>query len=70
VGYDDIPMAEFASPPLTTVRSDTISLGRVAMAMLLALLRGEEVLNSPQPVVNTQLVVRESCGAQLLKAEK
>nr|WP_315247326.1 LacI family DNA-binding transcriptional regulator [uncultured Albidiferax sp.] len=70
VGYDDIPMAEFATPPLTTVRSDTIALGREAMAMLRALLRGEDVQNSPQPVVATHLVVRESCGAQLVKAKK
>jgi LacI family transcriptional regulator len=67
VGYDDIPMAEFASPPLTTVRSDTIALGRVAMDMLRALLRGEAVDSSPQTDIATHLVVRESCGAGLIK---
>lgn len=64
VGYDDIPLAEFASPPLTTVRTDTIGLGRDAMNMLLSLLRqdpGLQTLRHEQPV---ELIVRESCGAR------
>lgn len=65
VGYDDIPMAEFASPPLTTVRTDSAGLGRDAMNMLLSLLRGEapgQILRQEQAV---ELVVRASCGARL-----
>ena len=65
VGYDDIPMAEFASPPLTTVRTDTIGLGRDAMAMLLALLRKETPVRTTVPEQPMELVVRESCGARL-----
>ena len=69
VGYDDIPMAEFASPPLTTVRSDTIGLGRDAMTMLLALLRKETPVSTTNPEQLMELVVRESCGARLRGAE-
>jgi DNA-binding LacI/PurR family transcriptional regulator len=63
VGYDDIPMAEFATPPLTTVRSDVAGLGRQAMAMLAALLRGETDVQPRFPPLSAPLVVRASCGA-------
>lgn len=65
IGYDDIPLAEFASPPLTTVRSDTAGLGRDAMNMLLSLLHGEtpgQIMHHEQPV---EWVIRASCGAHL-----
>ena len=64
VGYDDIPLAQFATPPLTTVRTDSIGLGRDAMGMLLSLLRREsglQTLRHEQPV---ELIVRSSCGAR------
>nr|WP_315186416.1 LacI family DNA-binding transcriptional regulator [uncultured Albidiferax sp.] len=70
VGYDDIPMAEFATPPLTTVRTDTIGLCRDAMAMLLALLRREPGPATPYPERAVELVVRESCGVLLAKGKK
>lgn len=62
VGYDDIPLAAFASPPLTTVQSDAQGHGRLAVQRLLAQMReGEaaplEELQAPR------LVVRHSCGA-------
>jgi LacI family transcriptional regulator len=64
VGCDDIPLAPFASPPLTSVHTDPTGHGRVAVEMLRAQLRGEDVaavgvLEAPR------LVVRESCGAGL-----
>lgn len=65
VGYDDIPLAEFASPPLTTVRTDTIGLGRDAMDMLLALLRGKPDVLARRHEQPVELVIRDSCGARL-----
>lgn len=70
VGYDDIPMAEFASPPLTTVRTDTTGLGRDAMDMLRALLRNETPVPTTVPDALMPLVVRESCGASLAGLHK
>jgi LacI family transcriptional regulator len=64
VGYDDIPLAEFASPPLTTVRTDTIGLGRDAMSMLVSLLRREPFLQTLRHERPVELVVRESCGSR------
>jgi DNA-binding LacI/PurR family transcriptional regulator len=65
VGYDDIPLAEFASPPLTTVRSDPIGHGRDAMQLLLALMRGEAGAPLVKHELPVELVIRESCGARL-----
>lgn len=63
VGYDDIPIAAYTSPPLTTVRVPAVEPGRLAGEMLIQLVRGEE----PEERVvrlETELVIRESCGAK------
>lgn len=64
VGYDDLPLAPFAEPPLTTVRTDPIRHGREAMEMLLALMAGQggEVAHRE---IGAALVVRASCGIRL-----
>lgn len=62
VGFDDTRMAEWLSPPLTTVQQPILDLGRQAAQMLLDLLEGR----SRQPrgvLVSPRLVVRRSCGA-------
>lgn len=62
VGYDDIPLAAFSAPPLTTVRSPALEHGSLAAEMLISLVRGETVTNAPP--LGIELVVRASCGAQ------
>lgn len=62
VGFDDIPLAEFAAPPLTTVRTPALEQGRFAGEMLIRLVRGEEVAER-RIVLPSELVVRYSCGA-------
>ncbi|MBW1639519.1 MULTISPECIES: LacI family DNA-binding transcriptional regulator [Microbacterium] len=42
VGFDDIPVAAHVAPPLTTIHQDFPELGRRAVQILLALIRGEE----------------------------
>ncbi|WP_424937507.1 LacI family DNA-binding transcriptional regulator [Arenibacterium sp. S380] len=42
VGFDDVPVAAHVAPPLTTVHQDFPELGRRAVEILLAQLRGEE----------------------------
>ncbi len=57
VGFDDIPIARFLDPPLTTVKVPIAELGRRALQLLIG---GED-----QPArLNTSLVVRRSCGAE------
>lgn len=43
VGFDDIPVAAHVWPPLTTVHQDFPQIGRRAMHILLAQIRGEDV---------------------------
>jgi DNA-binding LacI/PurR family transcriptional regulator len=56
-GFDDIPLASFATPPLTTVLQDTKQAGEVLVDSLLALIRGEPADSEVLPV---KLVVRRS----------
>jgi len=59
VGFDDIELATYFYPPLTTVRQPAYELGRRAMGMVLALLAdGNQV---PNVVLKGELIVRESC---------
>jgi LacI family transcriptional regulator len=59
VGFDDVPMARFLSPPLTTMRLPALDLGRSAAKMILSCI--QENGSIPQHVfLNTELVVRES----------
>jgi len=64
VGYDDLPLAPFATPPLTTVHSDPIGHGRQAVQMLMSQLRGEAHLLAAGEEPPAELVIRESCGAR------
>lgn len=59
VGFDDIPLADWVSPSLTTVRVDKAELGSRAVDLLLDMLVASE---SPPPSVTvaTRLMVRES----------
>jgi DNA-binding LacI/PurR family transcriptional regulator len=58
VGYDDIPMAAWTTPPLTTVRQPIIEKGRVAARLLIQRMKGKTV-DSPSPL-HTSLIVRSS----------
>jgi LacI family transcriptional regulator len=61
-GFDDIPMARFVSPPLTTMRVNIAELGERAARALIAALTEEKA--SPKGVTAPELIVRESCGAR------
>lgn len=56
IGFDDHPLAEFASPRLTTIRQDFESVGANAFALLLELIDGSEA--SGDRSVGPELVVR------------
>jgi LacI family transcriptional regulator len=63
VGFDDIPIARFLSPPLTTVRVEIAELGRRAVAHVVGALEGGGDGAKKRDVIKTTLVVRESCGS-------
>jgi DNA-binding LacI/PurR family transcriptional regulator len=60
VGFDDIPMAEWIDPPLTTVRQPRREMGHIAVDILLAAVRGESAPDLV--VVQPTLVTRGSTG--------
>ncbi|HEX7065985.1 MAG TPA: LacI family DNA-binding transcriptional regulator [Bacillales bacterium] len=65
VSFNDIEMAKFASPPLTTVKVHTEQMGKTGVNLLLDRLNGRKI---PLKVtVPTELVVRESCRAEIRK---
>lgn len=61
VGFDDIEVAAFTRPRLTTVRQDTEALAAAAVAMVDEMMDLDEDANRNQ-VLPVQLVVRESSG--------
>jgi DNA-binding LacI/PurR family transcriptional regulator len=61
VGFDDIPIAKFFDPPLTTIHLPAIELGRRAGNLLIKLLKKDH-LKQQHVILGTNLVIRESCG--------
>jgi DNA-binding LacI/PurR family transcriptional regulator len=76
IGFDDIHLAEFTEPPLTTVRLSREELARKAFYALLGHIQGtsesiqasqtESVSHDELRTVTTKLVVRESTGPMRL----
>lgn len=62
VGYDDIPLAAFAAPPLTTMRTEPYKDGSDAASILLQAIAGE-ALDKVYVRDAAPLIVRRSCGS-------
>ena len=61
VGFDDIPLATYVCPPLTTVAQPQRDMGRQAMNMALALIAaGDSTASFSDIVVKGRLTVRET----------
>lgn len=58
-GFDDIPSARLAQPPLTTVVQPIEELGRRGAELLLSVMHGRPV---SEQLLATQLKLRRSCG--------
>lgn len=61
-GFDDIPMAEHAHPPLTTVHQPIYKIGSMVCEMLLRTLMGDQP-QEQQVILKPELVIRQSSGA-------
>jgi LacI family transcriptional regulator len=59
IGFDDVPMASQAYPPLTTIRQPLEQMGRSAVNILLARIAGIE-LPSDRITLPTDLILRNS----------
>ena len=62
IGFDDIAMARYMTPPLTTIHQPKANLGRTAMRVLLDLLDGRPTYNH---ILTPALVARASTGRPL-----
>jgi DNA-binding LacI/PurR family transcriptional regulator len=72
VGIDDTPESAFMVPPLTTIRHPTMQIGRRAAELLFSRIDGAGRRKGPLPKhdpvqerLQSELIVRESCGARL-----
>jgi LacI family transcriptional regulator len=63
-GFDDIPLARFMDPPLSSVHVPICELGARAVELLLHGVTNKNDHRRRRERVSTHLVVRESCGAQ------
>jgi LacI family transcriptional regulator len=65
VGFDDLPHAATADPPLTTIRQPIQQTGVLAVEMLIDIL--ENGADPPRRIIlPTELVIRASCGSSLV----
>jgi DNA-binding LacI/PurR family transcriptional regulator len=60
VGFDDIYLARYLTPPLTTVRAPTEQVGHEAIQLLIRQIQGQDTDNVI--LLPTELVIRQSCG--------
>jgi LacI family transcriptional regulator len=63
-GFDDIPMARYMTPTLTSVHVDIARLGERAAQLLLDTLAHPASRHAAREVLPTTLTVRQSCGAR------
>jgi DNA-binding LacI/PurR family transcriptional regulator len=60
IGFDDLELSAYCSPPLTTVRQPTCRMGQRAMDLLQVLIQGRSA--AKPEVLPATLVVRETTG--------
>lgn len=60
VGFDNVPLAAYAAPPLTTVAQPTAEQGKKAASMLLERIEGLTSREGREACFNCELIVRES----------
>jgi DNA-binding LacI/PurR family transcriptional regulator len=67
VGFDDLPVAPWVGPPLTTVRQPLVQMAMAAARLVLRLAAGEQPAQTRIELA-TELVVRESTGPPAIAA--
>ncbi|MFZ5912193.1 MAG: LacI family DNA-binding transcriptional regulator [Chloroflexota bacterium] len=60
VGFDDVTVARYLHPPLTTIRAPIEQVGREGVRQLVHLIRGQQA--EALVLMRTELIIRESCG--------
>ena len=65
-GFDDIPIATYITPSLTTVRVRISDLGVLAVKRLLEAIQNKKEHARRRTVLGTEVVARESCGCTVM----
>jgi DNA-binding LacI/PurR family transcriptional regulator len=60
-GFDDIDMAAYCDPPLTTIRVPAFQMGQLAVRVILAMIESK-THHSFQYCLDTDLIIRDSCS--------
>ncbi|BDX06706.1 LacI family DNA-binding transcriptional regulator [Planctobacterium marinum] len=60
-GYDNIPLAPFTNPPLSTVKQNTKLAGELLVDALVGQIEGQPVESH---LIDAEVVIRHSCGAK------
>jgi DNA-binding LacI/PurR family transcriptional regulator len=61
VGFDDIPVASYQTPSLSTVRQPVTKIARIAIQLLMDILEKKcALMDSKRTVLEPELVVRQS----------
>ena len=60
VGFDDIPEAQYFTPPLTTVRQDFAEIGRRSLALMLEMMDADGDVPPSPAMVAPELLLRSS----------
>ncbi|MDN4071795.1 LacI family DNA-binding transcriptional regulator [Fictibacillus terranigra] len=66
VGFDNIKLSAIYDPGITTIAQPTFEMGKKAMELLLEQINGIE-MGKRQHVLENELIIRESCGANFKK---
>ncbi|HJC89623.1 MAG TPA: LacI family transcriptional regulator [Candidatus Mediterraneibacter excrementigallinarum] len=64
IGFDDLPISPYTSPPLTTIRQDRINIGKCGYYAATSLLNGVSIGTI---LLHAQLIVRNSTGVPACK---
>jgi LacI family transcriptional regulator len=70
VGFDDIHVASYTSPKLTTIRQPIYDMGRAAAKLLIDAREKKLSLKDQTAIFDGELVVRESTGQVSRKARR
>ena len=63
IGFDDVPMAQYLRPSLTTLRQPIWEIGQLAIENLLQQIHGESF--SEKKLLPPELILRDSCTSPL-----
>ena len=64
IGLDDIEVAAYQNPPLTTVRQSFVELATLAIQLLLALIQKDQPAET-QLVIEPELIERQSTASRI-----